>query len=78
MSSITVEELSKHDKVNDLWIVINGIVYDVTNFVEHHPGKSGPLLNYAGKDGSVGFNKIHPMMDITKAPSVKNLGKLAE
>jgi cytochrome b involved in lipid metabolism len=75
-STITLEELSKHNKEDDLWICINGTVYDVTNFLEHHPGKTGPLLHYAGKDGSPGFNKVHPTMDIFKAMTVRNLGKL--
>ena len=76
MSTITLEELGKHNKADDIWISINGIVYDVTNFVEHHPGKAGPLLYYAGKDGSDGFNKVHPSLDITKAASVVKLGNL--
>jgi len=76
MSSVTVEELAKHDKADDLWICVNGIVYDVTNFLEHHPGKMNPLLHYGGKDGSEGFNKVHPTVDIASIPQIKNLGKL--
>lgn len=28
----TMDEVRMHDKPNDLWIVINGNVYDVTKF----------------------------------------------
>lgn len=30
----TMQEVSAHNKPNDLWIVINGNVYDVTKFVK--------------------------------------------
>lgn len=29
-----MQEVSAHNKPNDLWIVINGNVYDVTKFVK--------------------------------------------
>jgi L-lactate dehydrogenase (cytochrome) len=73
-SKISAEQLSEHNKKDDLWISINGVVYDVTGFVNSHPGKEGPLLHYAGKNGSEGFNKVHPTMDISKAPTVKVIG----
>ena len=40
MSKVSVEELSKHDKVDDLWVAINGKVYDFTQFAPEHPGTS--------------------------------------
>ena len=40
MSKVSVEELSKHDKIDDLWVAINGKVYDFTQFAPEHPGTS--------------------------------------
>ena len=37
-TSISVEEVSKHNRLEDLWIVVNGIVYDLTEFASEHPG----------------------------------------
>jgi cytochrome b involved in lipid metabolism len=37
-TKISVSELSKHDKVDDLWVAINGKVYDFTSFAPEHPG----------------------------------------
>eukprot|EP01084_Bolivina_argentea_P122294 216715_1 len=32
-----MSEVCLHNKVNDLWIVLNNNVYDVTNFWQQHP-----------------------------------------
>lgn len=34
---ISTEEIKKHTSRDDLWMVINGKVYDVTPFVDEHP-----------------------------------------
>ncbi|GJT33142.1 delta(8)-fatty-acid desaturase-like protein [Tanacetum coccineum] len=47
---ITSEELQKHNKASDLWILIQGKVYDVTEWVKIHPGGDIPLMNLAGQD----------------------------
>lgn len=33
-----MEEVKKHNTDNDLWIVLNNDVLDVTNFIKWHPG----------------------------------------
>lgn len=35
----TFEEIKKHNKQTDLWLLIHEKVYDVTQFVPEHPGK---------------------------------------
>ena len=35
---LTMNEISKHNKLHDMWIVINNEVYDVTQFQHRHPG----------------------------------------
>ena len=35
---ISTSEISKHAKPDDCWVVVNGKVYDLTNFAPNHPG----------------------------------------
>ncbi|RZC91191.1 hypothetical protein C5167_027255 [Papaver somniferum] len=57
---ITTEELKTHNKVGDLWISIQGKVYNVTDWVKNHPGGETPLLNLAGQDVTNAFVAFHP------------------
>ncbi|AQK52190.1 hypothetical protein ZEAMMB73_Zm00001d050248 [Zea mays] len=52
--SFTKEEISKHNTRKDCWIVIKDKVYDVTPYVEEHPGGDA-ILNNAGGDSTEGF-----------------------
>ncbi|XP_054808212.1 delta(8)-fatty-acid desaturase 2 [Prosopis cineraria] len=57
---ITVEELKRHNKPGDLWISVQGKVYDVTGWAKEHPGGDIPLLNLAGQDVTDAFVAYHP------------------
>lgn len=57
---ITSDELKSHNKPGDLWISIQGKVYDVSNWVKEHPGGDFPLLNLAGQDVTDAFVAYHP------------------
>ncbi|KAL4015064.1 delta(8)-fatty-acid desaturase 2 [Cucumis melo var. makuwa] len=57
---ITSEELLKHNKPGDLWISIQGKVYNVTEWAKVHPGGDTPFLNLAGHDVTDAFIAYHP------------------
>eukprot|EP01112_Ceratiomyxa_fruticulosa_P010340 TRINITY_DN2731_c0_g1_i5.p1 TRINITY_DN2731_c0_g1~~TRINITY_DN2731_c0_g1_i5.p1 ORF type:complete len:381 (+),score=77.56 TRINITY_DN2731_c0_g1_i5:282-1424(+) len=46
------EEISLHNTLDDCWMVFNGNVYDVSKYVNFHPGGKRALQKFAGKDGS--------------------------
>jgi cytochrome b involved in lipid metabolism len=53
--SFTFEEVEKHNKKDDCWMIIHGKVYDVTNFLVEHPGGEEVMLESKGTNG-VGRN----------------------
>ncbi|XP_002973410.2 cytochrome B5-like protein [Selaginella moellendorffii] len=52
--SYTLAEVSKHKSRDDCWIIVKNKVYDVTSYVEEHPGGDS-ILNNAGGDSTEGF-----------------------
>ncbi|XP_041043118.1 cytochrome b5 reductase 4 isoform X2 [Carcharodon carcharias] len=57
--AVTEEELAKHNKKTDCWICIRGMVYNVTPYLEYHPGGEEELMRGAGADGTELFDQIH-------------------
>lgn len=56
---VPAAEVSKHFQDNDCWVIINDKVYDVTDFLENHPGGKRAIMIYAGKEASEEFNMLH-------------------
>ncbi|KAL4369439.1 hypothetical protein GQ457_05G001020 [Hibiscus cannabinus] len=52
------EDLVQHKDRNDCWLLISGKVYDVTQFLEEHPGGDEVLIAVAGKDATDDFEDI--------------------
>ncbi|XP_028807017.1 acyl-lipid (9-3)-desaturase-like [Neltuma alba] len=57
---ISQQDLSKHNKRGDLWISIQGKIYDVSHWIDDHPGGELPLFNLAGQDVTNAFLAFHP------------------
>lgn len=56
LGRITMEQLEMHDNQNDAWICINGTVYDMTNYIDFHPGGVDEILRGAGTDATELFS----------------------
>ncbi|KAL4325865.1 hypothetical protein GQ457_11G003590 [Hibiscus cannabinus] len=54
----TLADVSQHNNAKDCWLVIRGKVYNVTKFVEDHPGGEEILLSAAGKDATDNFEAV--------------------
>ncbi|KAI1001101.1 Cytochrome b2 [Podosphaera aphanis] len=63
---LTGTEIASHNSEKSCWIIVNKKAYDVTDFLQEHPGGSGIILKYAGKDASSEFNPIHPADTLIK------------
>mmetsp|Transcript_88066 Transcript_88066/g.221648 ORF Transcript_88066/g.221648 Transcript_88066/m.221648 type:complete len:722 (-) Transcript_88066:212-2377(-) len=57
--SMPLSEVNRHCVPEDCWVAINGTVYDLTEFMDRHPGGPTVILNWAGKDASKMFNDVH-------------------
>lgn len=53
-SGYTLEDVASHDSASDCWIVLDGTVYDVTDYVSSHPGGSA-ILRGCGEDATALF-----------------------
>ena len=59
-----MEEIAKHNKKEDMWIAVKGVVLDVTNWVDEHPGGANALYNFMGRDASEGkFHDLYFLMN---------------
>nr|UXG49833.1 nitrate reductase [Saccharina japonica] len=56
---INLQEVQKHDNEDDCWIAVDGKVYDVTDFLDDHPGGGESITISAGQDSSDEFNALH-------------------
>lgn len=54
----TLEECSSHRSEKDCWLIIHGKVYDVTTFLDEHPGGYDIVVAASGKDGTEDFEEI--------------------
>jgi cytochrome b5 len=57
-STYSWDEVRQHTSPGDLWLVIDKKVYDVSQWMDEHPGGSEILLQEAGKDATNAFAEI--------------------
>jgi cytochrome b involved in lipid metabolism len=53
--SLTMSELAKHNSSKNCWLLISGKIYDVTSFINQHPGGANEILKNCGTDATVAF-----------------------
>ncbi|TDG48127.1 hypothetical protein AWZ03_005544 [Drosophila navojoa] len=60
-----------------VWIIYKGNVYDVTSFVERHPGGDELILEVAGKDATKAFNSAGHSSDAVQQLKEFKIGEVA-
>ncbi|KIY98883.1 cytochrome b5 [Monoraphidium neglectum] len=58
MVTYTIDDCKQHVSDKDCWLVVHGKVYDVTSFLEEHPGGYDVILTSSGKDATQDFEEI--------------------
>ncbi|CAI7571185.1 unnamed protein product [Penicillium glandicola] len=56
---LTQQEINRHNNQDSCWVAIHGAVYDVTDFLDSHPGGATVILRCAGKDATEDFDSVH-------------------
>ncbi|CAL5188559.1 unnamed protein product [Lathyrus oleraceus] len=51
----TIQDASHHKTEDDCWIIVDGKVYDVTRYLEDHPGGDDVILAATGRDATDDF-----------------------
>ncbi|KAI1622470.1 acyl-CoA dehydrogenase [Exophiala viscosa] len=57
--TLTRAEVAKNNTDDSLWCIIDHKVYDLTEFVDAHPGGSVVLQQFAGQDATDAFYNLH-------------------
>ncbi|KAK3082930.1 hypothetical protein FSP39_009282 [Pinctada imbricata] len=79
VQKFTREEISKHDRQGDKWIIIDGEVYNITHWARKHPGGSKVISHYAGQDATDAFTAFHNNKeDIRKYLKAIHVGSVVE
>ena len=58
-TSYTLADVAKHSSRTDCWTVVNDFVYNITPYVNSHPGGSSSISKICGVNGTTIFKNIH-------------------
>ncbi|KAI9331082.1 acyl-CoA dehydrogenase/oxidase [Obelidium mucronatum] len=59
MRQTTLAQVAQHNTPADAWLVVDGKAYDVSAFLDAHPGGRRILLDHIGTDASQVFHRFH-------------------
>lgn len=74
---VSLEELQKHDQPDDCWMAIRGKVYNVTAYMDYHPGGVEELMRAAGTNATKLFDDTHSYVNFETLLQKCYVGKLA-
>lgn len=78
MQLFTRKEIEQRNRRESAAIIIDNVVYDVTLFLDDHPGGVEVLLNNAGKDASRCFHDVGHSDDAKNWRSTFKIGEVVE
>ncbi|RDB19837.1 Cytochrome b5 [Hypsizygus marmoreus] len=56
--TVTIDDLRAHNTKDSFYILIHSKVYDVTKFIDEHPGGDEVILAEAGQDATEAFEDV--------------------
>eukprot|EP00695_Tsukubamonas_globosa_P000113 TRINITY_DN1088_c0_g1_i1.p1 TRINITY_DN1088_c0_g1~~TRINITY_DN1088_c0_g1_i1.p1 ORF type:complete len:143 (-),score=30.84 TRINITY_DN1088_c0_g1_i1:29-457(-) len=76
--SFTAAEIAKHDTHEDCWIIVRKKVYDVTRFLDDHPGGGEVIVEQGGADSTNAFEGVGHSEQAKRDLEKYYIGDLAE
>lgn len=58
-SEITLDEVAQHASVESCWAAVDGNVYDLTSWIDQHPGGRDRIIALCGTDATEAFSAQH-------------------
>jgi ferredoxin-NADP reductase len=74
---ISLLELQSHSTLDDAWCAIAGRVYDVTPYLDYHPGGAVIFAQVLGDDATDAFAQYHQFVNARELCAALELGTLA-
>ncbi|KRX38131.1 Cytochrome b5 [Trichinella murrelli] len=72
------KEVEEHNSKQSTWLIMENKVYDVTKFLEEHPGGIEVLLEQAGRDATESFEDIGHSNDAREMRDQYYIGDIVE
>uniref|UniRef100_A0A5F5Q070 Cytochrome b5 n=1 Tax=Equus caballus TaxID=9796 RepID=A0A5F5Q070_HORSE len=72
----TLEEIKKHNHSKSTWLILHHKVYDLTKFLDEHPGGEEVLREQAGGDATENFEDIGHSTDARELSKTFIIGEL--
>lgn len=72
----TMDEVAKHNTKDDLWVVVKGVVMDLSNWLDEHPGGPQAIMNFMGRDATEEFEMLHDDEVISKYAPAQVIGRV--
>ncbi|KAH8389252.1 hypothetical protein KR200_006656 [Drosophila serrata] len=75
---VSRNELALHNKVDDAWMAIRGRVFNVTRYMDFHPGGVDELMRGVGRDATQLFDEVHAWVNYPQLLGKCYIGPLKE
>ncbi|KAM9632591.1 cytochrome b5 isoform 1-T1 [Trichechus inunguis] len=72
----TLDEIKKHNHAKSTWVILHHKVYDVTKFLDEHPGGEEVLREQAGGDATENFEDVGHSTDAREMSKAYIIGEL--
>lgn len=59
MQTVSAQEVALHNTQDDCYSILDGKVYDLTGFIQQHPGGSNAIIGMCGIDATEKYGNAH-------------------